>query len=373
MKSLWWEGVEMKKNAINGSSPRQKPEKKTSAAFQKALIATSYLLSNGSAAPGITLAREDVSSRFRPALLNSRVGLEADAVFSAQNTPIAIFKDAGTALPTTSQILQWHEAAWNVGLAPLLWIITPIDIRLYDCYASPSKEISPEVAARPLDVFSLDAEERLRTLDAMCGRFATETGAFWSCAIGRKIDRRHRVERGLLGEINALEEQLTLIPPAGAPALKDQSSEIKASRDFAQRLIGRCLFTSYLIDGGIAQPFLPQSLSPDVAQMFGSIHSTFLLFQWLRETFNGDLFPMDDPGAEHQRLGDTHLALIRDFIEGRSLVPGSGGQGRLFRFRYDAIPVDLISSIYQQFARSSAADEAHIQGLHYTPEIGSAS
>ena len=39
----------------------------------------------------------------------------------------------------------------------------------------------------------------------------------------------------------------------------------------------------------------------------------------------------------------------------------------MFRFRYDAIPVDLISSIYQQFARSSAADEAHMQGLHYTP------
>ncbi|NSY51480.1 SAM-dependent DNA methyltransferase [Agrobacterium rubi] len=43
------------------------------------------------------------------------------------------------------------------------------------------------------------------------------------------------------------------------------------------------------------------------------------------------------------------------------------GQGRLFRFRFNAIPVDLISSIYQQFARTSAADEARSQGLHYTP------
>ena len=338
-----------------------------SAAFHKALTATGYLLANGTAAPGITLAEEGASSRFRPALVNSRIGLEADAVFSAQNIPIAIFKDAGAALPSTSQILGWHEAAWNVGLAPLLWIITPIDIRLYDCYSSPRKGSSLEIAARPLDVFSLDAEERLQTLDAMCGRFATETGAFWSSAIGRKIDRRHRVDRELLGEINALEELLTQVPPVRTIPIDDPRMEIKAARDFAQRLIGRCIFASYLIDRGIAQPFLPQNISPDVAQMFASVDSTFLLFQWLRQTFNGDLFPMDDPGAEHQRLGEAHLTLLKDFIEGRSLVPGKSGQGRLFRFRYDAIPVDLISSIYQQFARSSAASEAHVQGLHYTP------
>ncbi len=357
----------MKKNAVNTSNRRAGTENARSAAFKKALIYTGYLLPSGSPAPGMTLASQGANSRLRPALSNSRVGLEADAVFSAQNTPLAIFKDAGTDFPTTEQIIKWHEAAWNVGLAPLLWIITPTDIRLYNCYESPAKGGSQDLAAQPLDTFPLDSEDRLRTLDAMCGRFATETGTFWSSAIGEKIDRRHRVDRELLGEINALEERLTQIPPASAVPMEDQRAEIQASRDFAQRLIGRCLFTSYLIDRGIAQPFLPYNFSPQVSDMFGSVDSTFALFQWLRQTFNGDLFPMDDPGAEQQRLGDAHLELLRDFIEGRSLVPDNNGQGRLFRFRYDAIPVDLISSIYQQFARSSAADEAHVQGLHYTP------
>jgi len=357
----------MKKNAVNTSNRRAGTKNARSAAFKKALTYTGYLLSNGNPAPGMTLAGQGANSRLRPALSNSRVGLEADAVFSAQNTPLAIFKDAGTHLPTAEQIINWHEAAWNVGLAPLLWIITPTDIRLYNCYESPAKGGSQDLAAQPLDTFALDSEDQLRTLDAMCGRFATETGAFWSSAIGEKIDRRHRVDRELLGEINALEERLTQIPPASAMPVEDQRAEIQASRDFAQRLIGRCLFTSYLIDRGIAQPFLPSTFSAQVSDMFGSVDSTFALFQWLRQTFNGDLFPMDDPGAEQQRLGDAHLELLRDFIEGRSLVPDHNGQGRLFRFRYDAIPVDLISSIYQQFARSSAADEAHVQGLHYTP------
>lgn len=335
-----------------------------SAAFTKALTETGYLLPDGTPAPGLARAGEDVGARLRAVLLDNRVGLQADAVFSAQSVPTAIFKDAGDEAPSERQIAQWHEAAWNVGVAPLLWIITPTDVRLYDCYASPVKESPQQIATEALDVFSLHAEDRLRSLDAMCGRYATEIGAFWSSAIGKRIDRRHRVDRQLLDEINVLEGRLTRLPPVNGRPLSNEAEEAQASRDFAQRLIGRCIFTSYLVDRGIAQPFLPQEFSADVAGMFATGASTFKLFQWLRNTFNGDLFPMDDPGAEHQRLSDAHLELLRDFVEGRSLL---SGQGRLFRFRFDAIPVDLVSSIYQQFARSSAADDAHTQGLHYTP------
>lgn len=335
-----------------------------SVAFTKALTATGYLLPDGSPAPGLARAGEGTGARLRPVLADTRIGLQAEAVFSTQSVPTAIFKDAGNEHPTDQQIARWHEAAWNVGVAPLLWIITPTDIRLYDCYASPRGESSENIAAEPLDVFSLQAEDRLRALDAMCGRYATETGAFWSSAIGLRIDRRHRVDRQLLDEINALEERLTDLPPANGQQLENAREETRASRNFAQRLIGRCIFASYLVDRGIAQPFLPKEFSKHVAGMFATVDSTFELFRWLRSTFNGDLFPMDDPGAEHQRLGEAHLGLLRDFVEGRSLL---SGQGRLFRFRFDAIPVDLISSIYQQFARSSAADEAHVQGLHYTP------
>lgn len=71
-------------------------------------------------------------------------------------------------------------------------------------------------------------------------------------------------------------------------------------------------------------------------------------------------------------LSETNLPhllarLIRDFVEGHSLISERYGQGRLPLPLQHAIPIDLISSIYQQFARTSAADEARSQGLHYTP------
>jgi hypothetical protein len=335
----------------------------TSPAFERVLKATHYLSDDGTPAPGLVRSIDNAPPRFRSVLANDRVGLNADAVFTAQGTPAAIFKDSGTQAPSDDNIHFWHEAAWNIGVAPLLWVITPTDVHLYDCYSSPQKSLG-QMEGTPLDRFSLIAEGGLQPLDAMCGRLATETGAFWSSQIGSRIDRRRRVDRELLAEIQALENQLVLIPPARPVAAPEDPT---AARDFAQRLIGRCIFTSYLIDRGLAQQFLPMTLPQSLGDIFADTDRTYELFEWLRATFNGDLFPMDDPGAERERLGSAHLALLRDFVEGRSLVPENSGQGRLFRFRFEAIQVDLISSIYQQFARSAAGDMANQQGLHFTP------
>jgi hypothetical protein len=333
----------------------------SSSAFKKALEAAGYLTPAGKSAPGFVAADDGASAKLKRVFADDRIGLKADAVFTAQNTPTSIFKDAGEHAPSADDLKRWHEAAWNIGVAPLLWIVTPTEVRLYDCYASPATQLG--APPPPLDCFALDSSERLRVLDAMCGRLATETGAFWSSAVGAKIDRRHRVDRDLLSEISALEDLLTDPPPLPG----GRAGSGRMPRELAQRFIGRCIFTWYLLDRGIAQPFLPGSLSPDLSKMFASKTSAFALFAWLRATFNGDLFPMDNPGAERDYLTDQHLHFIRDFVEGRSLVAERRGQGRLFRFRFDAIPVDLISSIYQQFARSAAADEAASQGLHYTP------
>ncbi|MDP1627376.1 class I SAM-dependent DNA methyltransferase [Parvibaculum sp.] len=334
----------------------------SSPAFKKVLEATGYLTPAGKSVPGLVTAGDPASANLKKVFADDRVGLNADAVFTAQSSATSIFKDAGTNEPSATDLKRWHEAAWNVGVAPLLWIITPTEVRLYDCYASRA-ERPDDTAPSPLDNFPLQSEDRLRLLDSMCGRLATETGAFWSSAIGAKINRQHRVDRDLLEEISALEDLLT----GSASPSRPGGTTGDMPREIAQRFIGRCIFTWYLLDRGIAQPFLPKSLPPDLSKIFDSTTTAFSLFKWLRKTFNGDLFPMDDPGAEREHLTDQHLALFQDFIEGRSLVASRRGQGRLFRFRFDAIPVDLISSIYQQFARSAAEDEAASQGLHYTP------
>lgn len=284
-------------------------------------------------------------------------------MFVDHKRPVSIFKDAGTRAPSDQELRKWHEIAWNVGVAPLLWVITPTDIRLYDCYKSPSlAEPHQSAPTEALETYSLDQARHRSQLDRACGRLATESGAFWSGPVGRRIDRRHRVDRALLAEINALEKRLINV----SRSFNGQHRPV-STVDFAQRLIGRCIFTWYLLDRGLAQPFLPRDLRCDLRTMFGTSESAFRLFDWLGTTFNGDLFPIDDLESERRQLTSDHLETIQDFIDGHSLVPGRAGQGRLFRFRFDAIPINLIGSIYEQFARSSTMEQSVVHSPHYTP------
>lgn len=333
-----------------------------SPAFQAALKGTGYILESGEPAHGLKFAGQEMSPGLRSVLEARRIGLHADAAFVDQKRPVSIFKDAGAEAPSDQEVREWHEMGWNVGVAPLLWVITPTEVRLYDCYKSPV--VADPLQSTPtqaLETFALDQVQPHSRLDKACGRLATESGAFWTGPVGRRIDRCHRVDRELLAEIDALEKRLTEVSQS------ENGQQPGPAVDFAQRLIGRCIFTWYLLDRGLAQPFLPHELGQDLGTMFETAENAFRLFGWLGSTLNGDLFPIDDLDAERNELTASHLELIRDFIDGHSLVAGKEGQGRLFRFRFDAIPINLISSIYEQFARSSVAEEAKPQSLHYTP------
>ena len=119
--------------SISETSLAEKIRMKSST-FDRVLQATGFLRPSGGPVPGLTLSDDEDAAKMQAVFRNDRVGLNADAVFSAHSVPTSIFKDAGEAPPRQEEIRTWHEAAWNIGVAPLLWIITPTDVRLYNCY-----------------------------------------------------------------------------------------------------------------------------------------------------------------------------------------------------------------------------------------------
>jgi hypothetical protein len=70
-----------------------------SAAFTRALQATGYLGPEGQPAPGLLTADNPNAVRLRSIMKDQRIGLNADAVFTAQNNATGIFKDSGDAAP----------------------------------------------------------------------------------------------------------------------------------------------------------------------------------------------------------------------------------------------------------------------------------
>ena len=230
--------------------------------------------------------------------------------------------------PSTEQVEQWRQEIWNQGFAPLLWVVSPDRIDLYNGFGRPRE--TEDATTHRLRTFKLIASE-LDKLDGFAGRLAMETGQFWQQA--PSVDRKTSVDRQLLNDLAALEHDLV---------------EARLGRPDAQGLIGRSIFTQYLIDRKIiTKPFLAREYGHHT---FPSIlrdpQSTERLFDWLRDSFNGDMFPLQGSTAPSPK----HLNRVADFLEA---VDPQSRQTTIFPYQFDVIPVELISSIYEQFAHST--------------------
>lgn len=314
--------------------------------LERVLMATGFVLEGTGDVSGLRRAASDIALEGAFAI---GAGLAADAVYVTDDGPKLVIKEVADRREASAL----HERAWNLGLAPLLWIVTPIDVSIYDAFRGVGQRQDGEA----LRTFRVDLAAELDALDRICGRFSLDTGAFWSSELAVNISRHGKVDRVLLEEIHSLEEGLVALSKPFA----SHEAQVRA-RMHGQELITCTLFASFLLERGIAQPLLPDGLPDDLAQVFESLETTRALLDWLHVTFNGDVFPAGMGSDLHQ----GHLILLKEFVEGTSLTPRSKGQMRLFRFRFDTIPIELISSVYEAFARRAAGDMAKALGLHYT-------
>jgi hypothetical protein len=314
--------------------------------LKQVLEATGYF-QDGKPAPGVRV--ENAARGGRRGRLFS-----PDALWRGAASLTVYFKYEQSPPPAT-EVASWRREIWNEGFAPLLWIVSPDQIDLYNGFARPLE--TDDAEENRLRTF-LNIEKELAELDTLAGRFAMESGEFWLRTDA--INRKTTVDQQLLLDLAALERDLVL-------------GEIE--RGTAQGLIGRTIFTQYLIDRRIVdkarlkrccgQQTLPAALR--------SVSSAHALFAWLRKTFNGDMFPASMPMT---RLRQKHFARVADFLEATDLETG---QQSLFPYQFDVIPVELISSIYEQFAHSSSDNDSRLGaaprkspnsakklGVHYT-------
>ncbi|MCP4157518.1 MAG: N-6 DNA methylase, partial [bacterium] len=169
---------------------------------------------------------------------------------------------------------------------------------------------------------------------------------------------------------------------------------------FAHALIGRSIFIRYLEDRGIlTEEYILNIARQNVGWtellrypagrngLDFSLHKsfyprvladksfTYALFRNLAADFNGDMFR--DVDEEEVVVGQVHLTLIQDLLFG-----DSGAQKKLFFYSYhfDIIPLDLISSIYEEFYHAPAVDpkkknnagkksKQRQDGAYYTPPV----
>lgn len=285
-----------------------------SQALTNALEATGFL-SGGKPAKGVRLGKDALAEcRGR--------NLRPDAVWRS-NSGLTVYFKAVPRQPSNEKVAQWRRDAWNHGFAPLLWVVSPNRIDLYNGFARPSAVDDAE--ATRLETFE-GIDDELERLDAVAGRLAMETGAFWEQPLAEAVDRSSRVDQQLLSDLADLERGL----------LDDN-----LPRADAQALIGRSIFAQFLLDRGILN--IPESIASNMRKP----DAAHRLFDWLSEMFNGDMFPQETASPQ-----DAHLRRVADFLEA---VDPKTRQTTLFPYQFDVIPVEVISSIYEQFAQAAGS------------------
>jgi hypothetical protein len=274
--------------------------------------------------------------------MSRRSGFQVDAIWHDRSGIEVVFKAAPSA-PDPKEIASWHKEVWNLGVAPLLWIVSPQKIEIYNTFERPLSDENAK--AHRLKTFqTLDAE--LQRLDDYAGRLSMLSGRFWTNE--RRVDREGRVDQQLLGDLKRLEDLLF---------------DDGLSRQVAQGLVGRSIFIRYLTDRGIVtEDMLEEFGSTKLDEILCQQTTAYRLFDWIRDTFNGDLFPIEP--SERRLVRSRHLQLVARTLTGVSPV---SGQGSLWPYKFDVIPIELISSIYEQFAHSGDSESAEDDGLHYTP------
>jgi hypothetical protein len=222
------------------------------------------------------------------------------------------------------------------------------------------------VVIYPIEI-SIGKPEALKSLDNAESNYVLRdflSGAEWG---SREQDKRGRagkqwLDQFLLQLLNGAAEEIR----EGIPAdMLDNESVLS--------LIGRALFSRFLADRGIVTDADASVIAPGATSIEGLYETpgrAVDTFNWLDETFNGDLLHLVDD-KDYARLfgslGDRahQVCKILTDIQYRA-VRGQLELGwRGLRFKH--IPVDVLSQVYENFSHKYLPEKADADSIHYTP------
>jgi len=246
----------------------------------------------------------------------------------------------------TKKLLSWQKVAWNHGRAPILWVVTPTQVRILNAYARPPVRQAPD-SLRKIEIRRFERiADQLTELQNVASRERIVSGEFWKQA-GSGVDRKNRVDRQLIADLASAAQRLT---------------ECDLSLADAHRLVLRGVFASYLQ----ARGWLPKTLLQkkfgvsDFKQSLARQRTAEQLFRWLATTFNGDVFPHEPA----QRYTASQLLELKFLLDGGD---PETGQRYLWPYAFDVVPIELFSSIYEKFTHAFDPEQAKTQSTHYTP------
>ena len=254
----------------------------------------------------------------------------------------------------TTELENFRKYVWNKNDADLIFYFPNEAEEVVMFYAKYSPKFSNKESI--LEVFST-TEKDLDTIDKI-KHWQFDSGVFWLNYRSFINKSKYKgIDKELVATLKALKEQLNQL-------LLQSISDDNTRHEVVQALIDRTLYIKYLEDNHIINSYffghyfndttlnyeklLENNAKKDINELYSIIH----------EIFNNSLF--DTPKIDEKYLTNEVCNIIAKSFNHNV----STGQLRLFDFRFDVLPVEFISYIYEVFLSEKQKEN----GIYYTPK-----
>lgn len=317
------------------------------------------------------LASEKIGAKIRREFPDDAKGLKvsilaANPEGNETEAPIAIICQFSR--PVSQDVIkETHRLAWSFSRARSLITIEPQLLRVWSCCEPPPEQEEPETVFEATEADLVQqAADALQWVELVSGQFFQEYES--------RFKRSGAADQMLLKNLKDVRQQL-----------QDDGLADEIIHDLLARIIfiqflfqkqdsnGTPALNERILQDLHRQEILSQEYQ-ELPEILGNFDDTYNLFRWLNNKFNGDLFPgkgqtEEEREAEWQaemakvRTEDNrYLVKLAQFAKG-DLDMQSGQLSLWPYYSFDVIPLDFISSIYEEFVNKKVG-----KGVHYTPE-----
>lgn len=252
--------------------------------------------------------------------------------------PIDYYYLPSQVLFNKEEVFDIHRRIWNGNSIKNFIICSDNETLIFNARVKPDIE-NPKAAIIHKIAEGVETEKKT-SLNQIVSKNSLDSGYFFDFVIQKRNQKREQeVDKDLLLNLIALRQDLLI--HSNQPKVVDL-------------LILRCLFLKYLEDRGIYQPYYLSGIleSKDAKRLIDA-------FEEVRK-INGDIFKDDILAEDQIKIG--YLDLLARFFR----TDYRSGQIQLFPYRFDHIPIQLISNVYEAFLDNAKKQG---KGIYYTPKF----
>ncbi|MDP3463735.1 MAG: N-6 DNA methylase [Bacteroidales bacterium] len=298
-------------------------------------------------------------------IANKIIGI-AGVHYSGEHPAVIIKEVENFELPVLKDVAELQKQIWNNSTVIFLYVVSPVEIRIYNCNAKPVYSNDAEIEAilkeKQVETCRYDDKNKLATIKHIFSAIGIDCGTIWTSEIGyaQKIRLKTKVDEYLVDSLIALAKKLV-------DDINETVNDKKKSEEIVHSLLMRSIFIMYLQD----RCAIPQSIWDKVGEsnflkILNSHEQTYKLFEIISSKFNGNAFPLVE--NEKSVITSKHFEYLQNCLTDGNINTTESSLFEKWRlFNFSLIRIEMLSEIYENFLSQFNPEGKKKFGAYFTP------